>query len=282
MATYTNTFAFDMSVSANFQALMNQIHTEILAFGWVDPGDTGQVDLTAAASPGLSTFAGYRIYKTGDALTAIYMKVQYGEGVATTVPALRFTFGTGTDGAGTPTGSVSAAIDVAYGSSNAGTHRLYMSGDTNRLMVYIGDSNASSSSTAVGISIHRIVDGSGAAITGGIDIFTVTNNSTTQRFHPTSGTLPNVETSWCIPYPNRAVNVLDTVTMTGHALTWQATGAHNPSPAVAVGGITDFTVGTPGNTTTISLYSSSRTFLITNQFQPISNYSNIRALVLYD
>lgn len=282
MSTFTNTFAWDMSVNANFQALMGAIDSNIQSFGWQLSSDTGQTDPSAASSPGLNTDAGYRIYKTNDGGTTVYMKILYGEGSSATIPRLTISFGTSTNGSGTLTGNTCTAVTISHQSANSGTHRLYMSGTSGRLMIFMGDSNASAN-LVCGISMHRTIDSSGAVTNTGFCIFSeFTNNSYAQQYLPLSGTVPSQITGWVAAFPNVASNVVGSAVMTGHPITWDASGAHYPTPAVAVGGTTDFTAGSPGNTTTITLYTVSRTFLVTSPVSPIPNFSSVRPLFLYD
>lgn len=282
MTTFTNTYAWDMSVNANFQALMGAIDSNIQSFGWQLSGDTGQTDPSGASSPGTNTDAGYRIYNTNDGGTTVYMKILYGEGGSANIPRLTISLGTGTNGSGTLTGNTMTAVTLSHVSDNSGTHRLYMSGTAGRLMIFLGDSNTTAN-LLCGISIHRSIDSSGAATNTGACVFIeYSNNSYKQQYLPLSGTVPSAESQWVAAFPSGASHIVGSAVMTGHPVTWDASGAHYPTPAVAIGGTTDFTVGSPGNTTTITLYGTSRTFLITNAFDPIHGSSNHRALFLYD
>jgi hypothetical protein len=283
MPTYSNTFPFDMSVSTNFQVLMGQIDTEILAFGWVHSTDTGQVAIGSAAYPGTGADAGYVIYKTNDGGTTIYMKIIYGVGSGSaTQPSLKVSFGTGSNGSGTLTGQTVSAQTVAYNAANSGTHRIYMSGDAGRLMIYLADSNQGSNLNAA-ISMHRSVDGTGAVTnTGYVVFYCIASSTFKQQYIPLTGTVPAIEGNWVAAFPPDASNVVGTTIMTGHPITWDASGGHNPTPAVAVGGITDFATGSPGNTATIPLYSVNRTFLISAETNPLNAGTSTRSLWLYD
>jgi hypothetical protein len=282
MSTFTNTYAWDMSAGTNFATLMGAIDSNIQSFGWQLSGDTGQTDPSGASYPGLNTDAGYRIYNTNDGGTTVYMKILYGVAASVTIPRLTISLGTGTNGSGTLTGNTISGIAVAHGSANTGTHRLYMSGTSGRLMVYLGDSNGVGNQMA-GISIHRTVNSSGAGTNTGVALFYVISSAVFgQQYFPLSGTVPSAETSWICAFTKDSSNIVGSTTMTGHPVTWDASGAHYPTPAVALGGTSDFTTGSPGNTTTITLYSASRTFLITAQVNAIGSSNNHRSLFLYD
>lgn len=72
--------------------------------------DTGQINWTTVTRPGTNTAAGYEIWQLTDSLgvsSPVYIKLEYGTGVVAAAPLIWVTVGTGTNGAGTLTGSVS-------------------------------------------------------------------------------------------------------------------------------------------------------------------------------
>lgn len=262
MATYINTFDFDMSVGTNFRTFMSPISTQIQSFGWVQTSDTGQINLATATYPGLSTFAGYQVFQTNDGLTTWYVRIDFGVSAATTRPSVKFTLGTSTNGAGT-IGGQTANQTIQFGNTNSGTHFVFMSGNAGRFMFYMGDANANNNNVA-GISIYRTVDGTGAPTSTGMEYWYIKDNlNSGQQFIPASGTIPGVE-AWRVIFTTNTTAVIGTTTRTAHPVTWGETTTNNPTLAVAVFATSDFAVGT-SNTTTITLYGGTHTYVLTAQ-----------------
>ena len=80
MATnFSNALIPRPNVAPSIHDVANFIHTTLVAGGWIIPTDTGQLDLTS--SPITTTYpqtVGYRLYKTADALTPVYVRLDYG------------------------------------------------------------------------------------------------------------------------------------------------------------------------------------------------------------
>lgn len=75
--------------------------------------DTGQINWTTVTRPGSLTAGGYEIWRLTDSLgvsAPVYLKVEYGTGSGTTTPMVWLTVGTGTNGAGTLTGSSTTRV----------------------------------------------------------------------------------------------------------------------------------------------------------------------------
>ncbi len=105
-ASTLTTTTFSNSSDANFRIWGLSMHTAIIAGGWVDNGDSGQIDFSTVAAPGaISTSMGYKIYRSNDAgggLLDFYVKLEFGSAaVSALAPAIWITVGfQGTDGAG--------------------------------------------------------------------------------------------------------------------------------------------------------------------------------------
>jgi hypothetical protein len=83
--------------------------------------DTGQINWATVTRPGVSTNAGYEIYKMNDTQVTtapIWFRLDYGTAGAATTPRMQLTVGTGSDGAGTITGPSTCTTMVA---KNLGT-----------------------------------------------------------------------------------------------------------------------------------------------------------------
>lgn len=103
---------------ATFRAWGSDIAARLAVAGLVQTSDTGQINWVTVARPAASAYGGYEIWRFNDTLQAsapVFIKIEYGSSNNQTTPAIRVTVSSGTNGAGTPTGLVSAAI-VNYAS----------------------------------------------------------------------------------------------------------------------------------------------------------------------
>jgi hypothetical protein len=108
MATSQQFLVCDSSTLANFKSWAQAISAFFATATWTQSSDTGQVNWSTIGSvPGSSAFV-YEVWQPNDGLTTFYVKVEYGNVSGTNCPSLRLTIGTGTNGAGTLTGFVSA------------------------------------------------------------------------------------------------------------------------------------------------------------------------------
>ena len=120
---------------AVWKAHFLEMHSAIVASGWVQTGDTGQLDISAVATMPTRAYAGYRIYEIDDDLSAagysIYMKLEFGTNSETgsnvnygyhsgSTPSVKVSFGMKTDGAG--------ALQSQAGTSLAGNLSLMQPG----------------------------------------------------------------------------------------------------------------------------------------------------------
>lgn len=126
--------AGDITLDAGFRAWALAIRNAITASGIVRTSDTGQIDLTTVASPAVSNYAGYDIFRFDDAAQAsdpIFFKLEYGKGTAATRHALRCTVGTGSDGAGgiTNASTAQAALSVTTASGNGVVAASFFDGE---------------------------------------------------------------------------------------------------------------------------------------------------------
>lgn len=124
-ATSNNTIYASNSTDAMFRAWASFIDAAML-LGLIGTADTGQVNLTTVTKPSVvSTSQGYKVYRTNDALTTIYIKIEFGSGTNILYPSVWITVGTNTDGAGTITGTVLLVrTQIAIATSDAATQQL--------------------------------------------------------------------------------------------------------------------------------------------------------------
>lgn len=105
-----------------------ELHDLLLASGWIQTADTGQLDIAAVvAMPSKNVYVGYRMYEIDDDLSAagykIYMKLEFGgfsetaysqfHNQATATGSIKSSFGMKTDGAGELLSQSMAALTPA-------------------------------------------------------------------------------------------------------------------------------------------------------------------------
>jgi hypothetical protein len=98
---------------ATFREWGLELSTKLAAAGLVQTADTGQINWTTVTRPGASTEAGFEVWRMNDALQAtapVFFRIGYGTNSGTTGPRIQVTVGTGTDGAGTLTGTALTTI----------------------------------------------------------------------------------------------------------------------------------------------------------------------------
>jgi hypothetical protein len=280
MATDTSLQNYDMSVLANYQALMGHIHSTIQSFGWQLSGDTGVTDPSGVgALPTANTYTNFQIYKPGDALTTFRLKVGFGRS-GTNAPALQITLGAGSDGAGALTGNTTTAVVCLGGVTTAAT-ATQMSGDTWRFGICFNPQNSRDNGGM--FVLGRSVDGTGAPtadfvasywrITGGpkgsqaLTLAAGIANGTQQAAW--SGAVPSDGGSW----------IYGTQQLTARPVPISPVGSVNPTVLVAAGNVNDF--GTPNVTVQIPYSGVARTYLNTG-FDMEGSFGNSRAFMLWE
>lgn len=173
MASFTASPAnWTNSSDANFRTWGSYIAARFLAVGLVQTSDTGQINWTTVTAPvSITTYQGYEIWRFADTLQAtapVFFKIQYGSAnVSQTNPGMSIVFGTGSDGVGNLTGSLSTAIIGGAITAYATAGSLFGSGNTNRFV--FATWNGASVGTWLGF--ERTVDSAGAVSSEGVWIF---------------------------------------------------------------------------------------------------------------
>lgn len=191
------------STDALFRAWGSMISTQLAAAGMVLVADSGDLDWTTILAPiAASTAAGYEIWRFADALQAakpVFFKLEYGSGAAAATPALWITFGSGSDGAGTLSGTLSTRMSLPSGSSYTTNNQTsYFSGDTGRFVMGLWmQGTGVATTTATLVAFERSVDGVGAP-TGDAVLFVAVHGTGTLKqvaWNTTTGPTTAVETS---------------------------------------------------------------------------------------
>lgn len=206
------------ATDAAFRGWTQMVANGFISAGWARATDTGNINFGTVSTPATAQLSsGYDIFRMTDTLNVsapIFVKVEYGSGVANTGPSLWITVGNGSNGAGMLLGATTARQQVtAVLQANAITS--FISGDTNRIHMSLWSfSNVAFGGTAViGLthslffSIERTHDATGADTTeGALCIFkqgTVTTY-TQQYWNGITGS-SGVEASWGMLFPDTTI-----------------------------------------------------------------------------
>lgn len=132
MATAVWSTVLDHSSTAGFDAWASELFTQLTtvnASQLTQTADTGQLATpVVAARPATNTAAGYWIFKwTDGSSTDLYFKIEVGTGSAAAAPMIWITVGTGSNGSGTLTGSVTTRSQCCANSAPNSTATNYTS-----------------------------------------------------------------------------------------------------------------------------------------------------------
>lgn len=168
--TLTPTNASD----AQFRAWGKGISDKLAAAGMVQTSDTGQINWTTVTAPAaISTPQGYEIWRFDDSLQAtapVYFKIEYGSGVSAAANlGIWFTFGTGSDGAGSLTGNLSTRQTLTSTAYATNALDCFWSGSAGHFCaaLFCGGTGASSSNCQF-FAFERTKDASGADTDQGV------------------------------------------------------------------------------------------------------------------
>ena len=170
MATRSGSVSPSNSSDSYFRAWGKWISDSFSAFGWVQTSDTGQVNWATVTYPTTTwTSRGYEIWRMNDSLQSTYpvfAKIEYGSAGTATIPWIRLTIGTGSDGAGNITGIIFSAMPIYYGNTTTAS-ACYASGSTNRIAVHM----FKAASQHWSFAIERTHDASGGDSNVGVMVF---------------------------------------------------------------------------------------------------------------
>ena len=115
---FTNSLLCSNTTTATFRAWAAFLDS-IFSAGLVNVTDAAQINLTSVAIPTLTYQSmGFRIYRTDDALTTIYIKIEFGSGAAAANPSFWLTIGTTYTVGGTIGGVVLLPRQNFYATAN--------------------------------------------------------------------------------------------------------------------------------------------------------------------
>lgn len=164
----------DTAISSNvtFETWVSSWNTAILSLGLVQTADTGQINFSTVVWPTVAnTKAGFAIYAFNDSNQGsypCYIRVDFGVGGSDSFPALWFTMGTSTNGAGVIGAITSPAVQFEL--SGSANYNSAVSGTTSRLTAAFSY-NFTTIAQIGFLSIERIQTVSGTDSTTGL-VFT--------------------------------------------------------------------------------------------------------------
>lgn len=169
MTTYVGaSFAYGLTgntstagMGPTFALRIDRLHAAFVGCGLVQTADTGQLDTATIASAPSGTL-GYRVYRFNDTRQAtepLFLRVSYvqnGQNLR-----LTFTVGTGTNGAGTLTGTVSNPLNAGGNTGTSpGTVQIYTCHTEGFFGLMLGPNNTGFSTASHSFTIARTKNGS--------------------------------------------------------------------------------------------------------------------------
>jgi hypothetical protein len=191
MATATVNKIYDNSSDANFVSWAQAISTQLAAMGWVQTADTGQINWGTVTRPtATNTAQGYEVWRLDDTLQAtkpFFAKIEYGSGSSANHPAVWITVGTGTNGAGTLTGTVTARQQLAAGGNIAAAQVCKFSGANNRFVCALAP-EYNNAANMIAFGFERTHDSAGADTGTALIFFGIGGSTKVVMVCPEAGT----------------------------------------------------------------------------------------------
>jgi hypothetical protein len=276
MAASTGNYVCDNSTLANFKAWAQAISTAIAAGGWTQSTDTGQVNWSSISAVPGSGASVYEVWQPNDGLTNFYLKIQYGNySGQTNCPTITLTIATGTNGAGTLTGTVVGPWGTVYTSftapSSTTTYECRFAAGTGYLSVLMWRAGANNCTQA--FAVERSLDVNGNHTSTHVTVFVAGNSSRSTASHQTlhfaNGAAPYMgdrnSDQTCI-----AARASDPSNTIGNGLFGGSIAIDTVAPyvgffdyALTAVGIVTVSALTEGQVFTSSLYGATRTFIAT-------------------
>lgn len=275
MATSTANVLPTSATDADFRNWIAAIIAGITGVGWVQTGDTGQVN-TATVTVGAvaNTERGYAMFRTNDGVSNIYLRLGFTSGGTGNLgrPRMNIQVGTGTNGAGTLTGFVTGVVTPSnFVQSPAQT--CYFSGTTSRLCVLMwhesGFQDATNGTWLISIERSRDASGNDTAVGFYVVVaYSVASGAVMSNFLTFAGPASGQESLIHGPFTVAATTVIGTTVAVFPCYPIFG-AAQNPSL-----NLVSFRSGdiTPDTVFTFTMYGATRTFVALRA--PIGNGSN--------
>lgn len=201
--TFTNQLQPSNSTDALFRAWAKFIHDALLAGGWVQTADTGQINLTTVSRPlAANTMQGYEVWRMNDTLQStspVFLKISYGSGNgATNEPGVDLSLGTGSDGSGTVTGLFLTTMRVDTISNSAVLTNVFSHSSASTSHIAVALFVHATASHLLSFSIERARNSSGVEIGTHLVVISSAQTSSIQNSRylvRSGGSQPTAQTS---------------------------------------------------------------------------------------
>lgn len=244
-----------MTSDATFRAWGLAISTNLAAVGLVQTADTGQINWATVTMSGAGV-DGYEIWRFNDALQAsapVFMKIGYGNGNLTSVPAVFLQVGTGSDGSGGLIGTVTTG-NPKIGYTNSGgatTPKVCAMAYNGRSFAFLGFEQTVGSNPQMFMAISRTYDSSGNYDGSGLQVYYFANASyavlTTQALNYPAATALTVASEGNYSFVPGSINL--TTTQVGSSPQIYAHWASLPATVLIPGMVTVMATDILPNTT---------------------------------
>lgn len=261
MAVRTSSLTGSNSTDAGFRLWINEIHNSLIAFGWLQTADTGQINFTTVTRPvATSTYQGYAIYQMNDSLQSacpVFLRLDFGTGAGTDAPSVKTQICIGgTNGAGTLTGNITpSGFTIPTNSAAIGAFSCRTAGTTSSFRMAFFTNTA----LCFGFVVERDVNTSGVEQSTGINCLSWATGTYASVFLEQAGGTGAVDNKWYAFVSAQSSQAGGGNVGVGPVRT-QLGPFRNPMKGMLLFSSTDFTVDTTGP---VTIYGASHTYLFT-------------------
>lgn len=209
MSTYSAIHDESAGATSRTQSFATFVRDMFLNCGWVQTSDTGQTAPSAySGTSNTNTVLGYMIFRMADALQAtfpVFVKVEIASGGTVSGPALWFTIGSGSDGAGNITGIKGTRFALKTTNAEWPSVTSYASGDGSRIAVAM-HASMQHYSRIISFTIERTKDIYGDDTTEGVFIGGFAGSGWQSQVIPFDGSIiRDVQAYPVVPVPQNSV-----------------------------------------------------------------------------
>lgn len=166
MATDARNILNYQGSDADHRTFAQAIHDMLIAVGLTQTSDTGQATISTLVRPTATLVSGYEVFRFNDAEQATlpcFLKVEYSTGAALTIPAIKITPGTGTNGAGVISNGIAPPTNALSWSNTTDTvaqvRPAFASYAEGQLCIVFGLDAANNRGTYIYLGRPRLYDG---------------------------------------------------------------------------------------------------------------------------
>jgi hypothetical protein len=154
-----------LTTTAELRVVGTEMNGWLTTVGLVQTADTGQTNWTTVTLPAVNVLVGYEVWRFAD--SSIYFKLEWYNGnIIGRHPSFWLTVGTGSDGAGTITGTLYPRTNISFPNNapGGGSYPTYISRTADFFgMVWKYGATGGVNPAALSFAIEKMVDSTGAA-----------------------------------------------------------------------------------------------------------------------